>query len=118
MGSLISLAFFALLIAVLIDIILIDEWRIKHLGKITWIFLVIFLPLIGSILWFVLGREYAPATQSSSFGAPQRRESLPPLDTSNTEAELAKLDAEIAFFENQKKIRDLEEKLRERKQLP
>ncbi|MGV8912025.1 MAG: PLD nuclease N-terminal domain-containing protein [Rhodoglobus sp.] len=118
MGSLISLAYFAMLIAVLIDIILINDSRIKNLGKVTWIFIVIFLPLIGSILWVAIGREYAPAKPVSSFGSPQRREALPPLDTSNTEAELAKLDAEIEFFHKQEKIRELEEKLRNRKQLP
>ncbi|WP_010203296.1 PLD nuclease N-terminal domain-containing protein [Salinibacterium sp. PAMC 21357] len=118
MGSLISLGYFAMLIAVLVDVILIDESRIKNLGKITWVFVVIFLPLIGSILWFAIGREYAPAQPVSSFGAPQRRDALPPLDTSNTEAQLAKLDAEIEFFQNQEKIRELEEKLRNRKQLP
>jgi hypothetical protein len=118
MGSLISLAFFAMLIAVLIDIILIDESRIKNLGKVTWIFVVIFLPLIGTILWFAIGREYAPAKDFGSFGAPQRREALLQLETSNTETELAKLDAEIEYFEKQEKIRELEEKLRRRKQLP
>lgn len=118
MGSLISLAFFAMLIAVLIDIILIDDSRIKNLGKVTWVFVVIFLPLIGTILWLAIGREYAPAKEISSFGAPQRRDSLPVLDTSNTEAELAKLDAEIEYFQKQEKIRELEEKLRNRNQLP
>lgn len=118
MGSLISLAYFAMLIAVLIDIILIDESRIKNLGKVTWIFIVIFLPLIGSILWLAIGREYAPATQPSSFGSPERRDALQPHDTSTTEAELSRLDAEIEYFQRQEKIRALEEKLRDRKQLP
>lgn len=118
MGSLISLAFFAMLIAVLIDIILIDDSRAKHLGKVTWIFVVIFLPLVGTILWFAIGREYAPAKEFGSFGAPERREFLPSLHTSNTEAELAKLDAEIEYFQKQEKIRELEEKLRKRDQLP
>ncbi|EAR23874.1 membrane protein [marine actinobacterium PHSC20C1] len=118
MGSLISLAFFALLIAVLIDIILIADSRIKNLGKITWIFIVIFLPLIGSILWFAIGREYQPGKEFTSFGAPERRAALQPLDTSTTEAELAQIDAEIEYFQKQETIRKLEKKLRDRKQLP
>jgi hypothetical protein len=118
MGSLISLAFFAVLIAVLIDIIVIADSRIKYLGKITWIFIVIFLPLIGSILWFVIGREYEPSKEFGSFGAPQRRDALPPRDTNATEAELARLDAEIEYAQKQETIRKLEEQLRNRKQLP
>lgn len=118
MGILISFATFAMLIFVLIDIILIDESRIKNLGKTTWIFVAILLPLIGSILWLVIGRAYAPAKGASSFGAPQRSESLVLSDTNTTEAELAQLDEEIEYFHKQKKIRELEEKLRKRKQLP
>lgn len=119
MGSLISLAYFALLISVLIDIILIDESRIKNLGKVTWIFLVIFMPFIGSILWFALGREFATTAPSSpSFGAPVRRAYQPSMQPSSTEEELANLDAEIEYFQRQEKIRALENELRKRKQLP
>ncbi|MBH0109312.1 PLDc_N domain-containing protein [Salinibacterium sp. NG22] len=119
MGSLISLAYFALLISVLIDIILIDESRIKNLGKVTWIFLVIFMPVIGSILWFAIGREHQSTAPSSlPFGAPERRAHLPSLEVSTTEAEIAKLDAEIEYFQRQEKIRALEDELRKRKQLP
>jgi len=117
MGILISFAVFAALITVLVDIILLDDSRIKHLGKVTWVFVVIFLPLIGSILWFAIGREYATTTDYRSFGAPERRENLPSFDVASTEAELAKLDAEIEFFEKQDRIRRLEEQLRDRKRL-
>ncbi|MBH0115971.1 PLDc_N domain-containing protein [Salinibacterium sp. NG253] len=119
MGSLISLAYFALLIAVLIDIILIDESRIKHLGKVTWIFLVIFMPFIGSILWFAIGREHqSTAPRYLPFGAPERREHQSSMRPSSTEEEIAKLDAEIEYFQRQEKIRALEDELRKRKQLP
>ncbi|MEL0626396.1 PLDc N-terminal domain-containing protein [Salinibacterium amurskyense] len=119
MGLLVSFAYFALLISVLIDVILIDESRIKNLGKITWLFIVIIMPFIGSILWFAVGREYNSAAPTfSSFGAPERRADLATTNISSTEAEIAKLDAEIEYFERQQKIRALEERLRDRKQLP
>ena len=119
MGILISLAYFALLISVLIDVILIDESRIKNLGKVTWIFIVIIMPFIGSILWFAVGREYdSSSTNFGSFGAPERQAAAFSNTTSTTEAEIAKLNAEIEYFQGQEKIRALEEELRKRKQLP
>ncbi|QEO13866.1 hypothetical protein FLP10_05085 [Agromyces intestinalis] len=56
---LLSLLIVVAMIAALIDIIMRDEWQVKHLPKFGWIILVILLPLIGTVLWFVLGREYA-----------------------------------------------------------
>ncbi|QAY58614.1 hypothetical protein ET475_00405 [Microbacterium protaetiae] len=90
-----------------VDIIVRDEGQIKHMPKALWLLLVILLPLIGVILWFTIGREYAD-------GAPrmprlQRRPrsarppaSLPapmmpsrPRDTRTTEQQLADLEREI-----------------------
>jgi hypothetical protein len=47
-----------LLAFALVTVITSDEWQIKHLPKVAWILLIIFLPLVGSILWFAVGREY------------------------------------------------------------
>lgn len=41
----------------IVDIVTIDSSRARHLPKPVWILLVILLPLIGSLLWFLLGRE-------------------------------------------------------------
>lgn len=54
-----SVLILALMIGALIDVIMRDESQVKHLPKMVWVILVVLLPLIGSILWFVLGREYA-----------------------------------------------------------
>ena len=43
----------------LIDIIMRDDWQVKHLPKFGWILLVIVLPAIGTVLWFLLGRSTA-----------------------------------------------------------
>ncbi|MGO3321098.1 MAG: PLD nuclease N-terminal domain-containing protein [Microbacterium gubbeenense] len=48
----------ALFVASLVDIIRIPEDRVRYLPKMVWILVVILLPFIGSILWWVLGREY------------------------------------------------------------
>lgn len=48
----------ALFVASLVDIIRIPDDRVRYLPKMVWILVVILLPFIGSILWWILGREY------------------------------------------------------------
>ncbi|HEY2555492.1 MAG TPA: PLD nuclease N-terminal domain-containing protein [Diaminobutyricibacter sp.] len=58
-----------IMVGALIDIILRSEFQVKHLPKFGWILLVIFLPFIGSVLWFTLGREYpAPGPRTHTGG--------------------------------------------------
>jgi len=40
----------------IIDIITIDERRVRGLPKFLWVAVVVLLPLIGVILWFTIGR--------------------------------------------------------------
>ncbi|MEX1078185.1 MAG: PLD nuclease N-terminal domain-containing protein [Homoserinimonas sp.] len=41
----------------LVDCIRTDDSRVRGLPKIAWVFVVIALPLIGSVLWFFIGKE-------------------------------------------------------------
>ena len=109
---------FALTVGALIDIITRDNGQIKHLPKIFWIILVVILPLIGSILWFAVGREYATPIDLGSFGDPRRRASEPQQQTRapapptrSTEQELAELDREIEFYAQKARIQHLEAEL-------
>ncbi|MDR7086919.1 hypothetical protein J2X11_001758 [Aeromicrobium panaciterrae] len=43
----------------LIDAITTDEGSVRNLGKVMWIVLIVFLPLVGSIAWIVAGRPEA-----------------------------------------------------------
>lgn len=95
-----TLLVIALMVGALIDIITRDDSRVKHLPKLAWALIVILLPLIGSILWFTLGREYAEggvrATRMprAARAAPSA-EVRPPADTRSTEQQIADLDREI-----------------------
>lgn len=100
-----------LLVFALVDIIRADRWSIRHLDKSMWIIIVILLPLIGSVLWFAIGREYGRSIHLGSFGDPRRRDSLPHAE-STTERELAALEREIEREEQDDRIRRLEAKLR------
>lgn len=82
-----------ILIITLIDIITRNEWQVKHLPKLVWILLVVFLPIAGAIIWFAVGREYS---RPVSYPEPRRDASASPSTPSRTERELAGIEAEIA----------------------
>lgn len=97
-----SILVVALMIGALIDIITRDNSEVKYLPKMVWIIIVILLPLIGSILWFALGREYAgggislprPARRGPR-QAPTQVYQAAPTDVRTTEQQIADLDREI-----------------------
>ena len=100
-----------LLLAALADIITRDSWQVKHLPKTFWIIMVILIPLVGSILWFTIGREWSKPGETVSFGDPRRWQTPRAPDRApagSTEQQLAAIDAEIAYYENQAKLRRLE----------
>jgi len=103
----------AAMVIALIDIIMRDEWQVRHLPKFGWILLVIFLPLIGSLLWFLLGREYGGTSASEGIGSlmanrgQQSRPAPPQPQPSTTEQQLAELDREIEYYQRKAELERL-----------
>jgi len=102
MPFLFSLLVIALMIGALIDIITRDSTLVKHLPKLAWIVIVILLPLVGSVLWFAIGREYGDSgiqiprmRRAERPAAPTDVRPAPPRDTRTTEQQIADLDREI-----------------------
>jgi hypothetical protein len=60
------LLFLALEIFCLIDVIVSDEDRVRHLPKIAWFLLILFLPFIGSLIWLFVGRPKAATSGGRS----------------------------------------------------
>jgi hypothetical protein len=93
---------FVLVLAALIDIITRDSLLVRHLPKVTWVILVIFLPVIGSIVWFAVGHDWGTRTEAIPFGDPRRHEPVaerlrytePALDDAELEAELRRAEKE------------------------
>lgn len=56
----IGLIVFAMWVVALIDVILAEEYRVRQLPKLAWVFIVILLPLVGSVIWFIVGRPEGP----------------------------------------------------------
>ena len=123
MYALFSVVLLVLIVAALVDIITRQEGQVKHLPKVLWVILVIFLPVIGSLLWFAIGREYPAPAERPRVSVPRRR----PADDGptgqavrrmrTTEEELADLDREIDFHTEQARIRRIEAELAERRRL-
>ncbi len=103
-----------LMIGALADIITRDQSQVRHLPKLVWIILVILIPLVGSILWFVVGHEYAAPADRGTFGDPRRWEKPEPV-ARDTAAELAALEREIEANEKSDRIRKLEAELEQKR---
>jgi hypothetical protein len=99
-----------IMIATIIDIIVIDRSRVRHLPKGVWIVVVVLLPLIGTILWLGLGRGRFERYAGPTSGATPRREALGPDDDPSF---LDNLQQRKVNREQEERIRDLERQLSE-----
>ena len=54
--GLLFLADLVLTIVALIDCLSTDEWEVRNLPKVVWVFLILLFSPIGPIVWFVAGR--------------------------------------------------------------
>ena len=128
MYALLSFVLLVLVVAALVDIITRQDGQVKHLPKVVWVILVIFLPVIGSLLWFAIGREYSAPVARPQLGVPHRRQGAttnaqtsPAAQAArrvtSTEEQLASLDREIEFHAEQARIRRIEAELAERRRL-
>ena len=93
----VSLLVLGVLVFSLVDIIRREDFQVKHLPKMMWIIIVILLPIIGSLLWFTLGRVYPE--DGPRMPRPAQRAPAPPPQAyrpaSSTEQQLADLEKEI-----------------------
>lgn len=106
-----SVATVALMVFALIDVITSDDWQIRHLPKLFWILLIVFLPLIGSIIWLVVGKDRGAGVDHGSFGDPRRAPANPAPELDDDTA----IEQEIAYHEKQAEIRRLEAELRQKR---
>jgi hypothetical protein len=110
----ISLLTVALLIFALVDLITSDNSQVKHLPKLVWVLIILFFPLVGSIVWLLAGKDRSPVSEGwGSFGDPNRQRDVAPKTT--TEQELEALEREIEFHEKQDKIKRLEAEIEKRR---
>ena len=104
------------MVVALIDAITRREDQVKHLPKFAWIIFIVLLPLIGSILWFALGREYETRATPMSFGDPRRwQKDTDPAPPPAAARETRTTEQQIADLEREMRLADLEEQVRRRR---
>ena len=123
-----SLLLIVLTIIALIDVVGQPEPVVRNLPKIVWVLLIVFIPLIGVALWFLLGKDWSTSriklperrgrkqSRTSGSWGPGRGPSTPATPSpsqpdravSSTEEQLAALEREIQAAEDAERIRKLE----------
>ncbi|MDQ1123810.1 PLD nuclease N-terminal domain-containing protein [Microbacterium trichothecenolyticum] len=104
------------MVIALIDAITRRDDQVKHMPKFVWVFFIVLLPLIGSILWFALGREYEPRSTPMSFGDPRGWQKTPaPSNAPAPRHDARTTEQQIADLEREMHLADLEEQVRRRR---
>lgn len=105
-GGILGLITLALWIYCIVDVISADETLVRNLPKIVWLLLVIILPVVGSVVWLVVGR---PERASFRPGTTTYRRPLKAITAPDDDPQfLARLDDET------KRLRQWEEDLKRR----
>ena len=60
-GGLLGLLELSLVVYCVLNVITTPEAQVRHLPKLLWLALVVFLPIVGGIAWLVAGRPQGPA---------------------------------------------------------
>lgn len=114
MYVLLAVVTLVLVIGALVDIITNDAP--KHLPKLTWVFVVILLPLIGSIVWFAVGHDWGARGEAVPFGDPRRHEEAARrVRGDEYEVDPGVVEAELRYAEKEARMRRLEAELEARR---
>ena len=88
-----ALVMFALWVFCIIDVITTPESDVRNLPKLAWLFIVLILPDVGSIVWLVAGRNwqgrqtsYRSATAAATYPEYDRPGRAVPTDPDDDEA--------------------------------
>lgn len=95
----------AFIVFSLVDCLFAERYRFRALNKPIWILIIIVLPVVGSILWFVLGRrgrlgsrsggrQMAPDDDPEFTGRPQQNVSEE--DRESMEEQLRRLEQQLS----------------------
>ncbi|WP_433537362.1 PLD nuclease N-terminal domain-containing protein [Micromonospora sp. CA-249363] len=122
LGVLLFLVQIVLAVCALISCLSAEEGQIRSLPRIVWVLIILFFPLIGSIGWFVAGREASPGARKGwpgGVGSPERQRPRPVAPDDDPEflrsvQERAKQHDEELFRRWEEDLRRREDDLRRR----
>ena len=110
LDTIFTLLWLGLLIFCLVDCISIYDDRIKSLNKITWVFLIILLPILGPVLWLTIGKDRSH-NRPAEVARDARRPLAPDDDPtflgahdriSDQDARIRRLEAELKALNDEK----------------
>lgn len=65
-GTVFGIAFFGFWVYCMVDVVMSDGTEVRNLPKWVWLGVVVFLWLIGAVLWWMLGRPHRPFSAGDS----------------------------------------------------
>lgn len=110
---------FALWVYCIVEIVTTDDSLIRNMPKILWLMIVVFLPLLGSLLWLLLGR---PEGKAFGAGSQQRGRSrsrrAPPRPAPRAAPPRGPEDSPdfLRVIEERKRLQHWEQELRRREE--
>ena len=82
----------------LIDVITADDSGVRHLPKMMWLLLVIFIPLAGSIVWLLVGRPIDGGIWGGAGSGQRSNSAFPEYDAKPGRAVATSPDADEEFL--------------------
>ncbi len=113
-GGIVGLATLVLWIFCVFDVIGSEETLVRNLPKTLWLTLVIFVPLIGSVAWLIMGRPQKISYRPGTTDYRGSRRPVGPEDGASFQAEIEK--RRLQKWEQE--LRTREEEVKKREQLP
>lgn len=95
----VGLLVMVLWVVCLIDVITADDSGVRHLPKLLWLLFVLLLPLIGSLVWLVVGRPVGVGLWGGSDAQRRQRSSaFPEYESAPGRAVAQNPDADAEFL--------------------
>ncbi|MEU8115784.1 PLD nuclease N-terminal domain-containing protein [Micromonospora sp. NPDC048947] len=113
LGVLLFLVQIVLAVCALISCLSAEEGKIRALPRIAWVLIILFFPLVGSIAWFIVGREPSPGVRNGWSGGGGERQRPRPV-APDDDPEFLRSVEERAQQQDQELFQRWEEDLRRR----
>jgi hypothetical protein len=113
LGVLLFLVQIVLAVCALISCLSAEEGQVRALPRIAWVLIILFFPLVGSIAWFVAGRQPSPGAGKGWPGGTSDRQRPRPV-APDDDPEFLRSVQERAQQQDEELFRRWEEDLRRR----
>lgn len=98
-----SFALAAIMIYAIVDVAISPTARVRSIPKPAWFVVIVLFPLIGAILWFILGRprKNSGAAQAPPKDVVDRPTTTGPFSTESVDDRIARLEEELKRLDDE-----------------